>query len=314
MKTMKNRLALIATVFAFILVFAPTVKAEASGVKQTAATANSATVTWEADTSSYMKGWNIYIDGVKKSLPKNQTSYNLTGLAQGSVHLVELESVYQYSYGERTYDEGYCVAKTKPKKVSKIAVKWSQLDYIELLAQDPSGMYSLDGYTYGCADGFEIKIKDKNGKERKKFAETSNSTYYGGGYQYFKAPSKVKNKGMKVEVRAYITLANGTKVYGDTYTKVVIPQPKMTKLKSVGKNKVRVYWKKLSGAGKYTVYKTTNQGKKWKKVKTVSAKTTSCVVSGIKSGNKYGVLVVANNVKVGKKKYNSTKSWYLYRY
>lgn len=303
MKTMKTKITMLLAAIAFVLVMTPAVNAKAYGIKQTVATANSATITWDAD--SYAQGWQVYVDSrLVANLPATQTSYKLTGLAQGDVYAVEVKYVYPNTSGR----EGFLVVKTKPKKVSKIAVLWGKSDYIELLAQDPSGMYSLNGVTYGFADGFEIKIKDKSGKDRKTFAETYNSTTYGGGYQYFKAPSKVKNKGMKVAVRAYITLSNGTKVYGDTYTKVVIPQPKMTKLKKVGKNKIRVYWKKLSGAGKYTIYKTTNKGKKWKKVKTVSAKTTSYVVSNFKSGN--GVLVVANNVKVGGKKYSSGKYWY----
>ena len=315
MKTMKQKMRMILAMLLFVFVLTPAVKAQAYGVKQTAAGANDATITWDADTSGTVKAWYIYVDGnYKATLDANTTSYKVTGLGQGTVHGVYVYYFKQYSSGYTVTDkEGYKTVRTKPNKVKKTDVLWKKSDYIDLCAYDPD-IFTSNGQTYLYADGFEIVIKDKKGK-KKKTIDSYNSSYYGGGKESFKAPNALINKGMQYTVRPYIKLDNGQKVYGDAVTKVAVPQAKVTKLKAVGSSKIKFTWKKVSGASGYTIYRTTNDGKSFKKVKKVSKNTTSYTIkrSYMNSSTK-GVVVVANNVKIGKKKYNSIKSYYSYTY
>ena len=117
---------------------------------------------------------------------------------------------------------------------------------------------------------------------------------------------KTVNKGMQYSIRAYITLDNGEKVYGDAVTKVAVPQAYIDKIQKVSGNKCKITWKKISGASGYTIYRTSNEGKTLKKIKTVGKNTTSYTVKrSYMDTNKKGIVVIANKVKIGKKKYNS---------
>ena len=315
-KTMKEKMTMFITAMLFVLALAPAVKAEAS-VYQTTASKTDATITWNADSSSYLKGWIVYVNGQQvTTLAPNVTSYKLTGLTEGNPYAVQVYSAYKYSYSTdySYYSEGKTIVRTTPSKVKTTDVIWKKTDYIEIYAQDPN-IYTVSGNNYKYADGFEIIVKDKNGKKKKTF-DSYNSTYYGGADEYFKAPSALKNKGMQYTVRAYIKLDNGTKVYGEAVTKVAVPQAKITgKIKSVGGGKYKVTWKKISGASGYTIYRTSNEGKSFKKVKKVGKNTTSITIKkSYMNSSKKGIVIVANGVKIGKKKYNSIKSYYTYTY
>lgn len=316
MKTMKNKLTMFFAAVLFVLALTPAVKAEAYGVDQIAAGTNDATVSWNPDTSSYLKGWYVYLNGsLVATLDPGVTTYTFTGLTQGYPYAVKVDYVYQYNNGSvKSYAKGSTIVRTAPSKVKETDVIWKQNDYIDIYAYD-SNIYTLsDGNSYLYADGFEFVIKDKNGK-KKKTIDSNNSTSYGGGNAYFSAPSALKNKGMQYTIRAYITLDNGQKVYGEAVTKVAVPQAKVTKLKRVGSSKIKVTWKKVSGASSYTIYRTTNSGKTLKKIKKVSKNTTSYTVNrSYMNSSKKGIVIVANNVKIGKKKYNSIKSYYTYAY
>lgn len=303
MKTIKTKITMLFAAALFILVLSPAVKAEAS-IMQTEATANTATITWDAATSGNAAEWVLYInDQYLGNLPISQTSYTISGLAQGTVYIVDI----YYSNG--TYNNSILV-RTKPNNISTTSVSWNKKDSISVKVLDPD-LFTMNGKYYSYADGFVFKIMDVNGKVRKTFSSVKNE---GVATQSFTAPKTLKNKGMQYSIQSYITLDNGTKVYSDAVTKVAIPQPKIQKMQVVGTNKIKVTWSKITGAKNYTIYKTTNSGKTFKKVKTVSSKTTSYTVSNFKKGSKYGVLIVANNVTVAKKKYNSTRSYYTYRY
>lgn len=313
MKAMKNKMTMLFAAMLFVLVLAPSVQAKAYGIDQTDATSTTATITWDAATSTSYLNWVVYLDGqYVTTLPIGQTSYTFNNLAQGKARVATVGYVYQYYDGStEAYEEGSCLLRTKPSKVKKSEVIWRASDYVDLMVIDPNN-FKQGGKEYRYADGFEIKIKDVKGKTKKTFKELYN---FGYADEYFKAPSSCRNKGMQYSVRGYIKLDNGKKIYGDSVTKVVIPQAKITKVRSSGKN-YKVTWKKVSGASSYTIYRTSNKGKSYKKVKTVSKNTTSYSVKKsymkYSKSRKYGIVVVANKVKVGKKRYNSTKSYHTY--
>lgn len=315
------KMLFIAVLFCFML--APTVKAEAASyVKQTDATADSVTISWDTPYSNYAESYVVYVgNSPYQTVSKNTKSLKINGLKQGVAYPVSVLFVNNKEYFYLDVESNSSMfVRTTPEKLEATDVLWDKSDKIEFAYVDESLYLDANNVVCKYIDGIEFKAKDVKGKVRKTLKKTPRKTVtsYSKAEDLidsfsFKAPSALKNKGMQYQVRTYIQLDNGKKIYSDwTSTKVIIPQAKVSKLQKVSSNKVRVSWKKVSGAKNYTIYKTTNSGKSYKKVKTVSAKTTSYTVSGFKKGKKNGVVIVANKVKVGKKKYNSTKSYYTY--
>lgn len=321
MKTMKNKLALLVAAFAFVLVLAPTVKAEAA-VRQTDATAKTVTIEWDAVPGAigyavYLGSWDNMVDVVEGT---SYTFKDTNALPQGVAYSAGVSYVTANYY---EYPVGSMVIRTAPKVLGKndYAVTWSKSDKIKVEYFDALNYTSSSSSTISTKyiDGIEFEYKDVKGKNKKTLKKTVKKEVNNSKDENlidsfsFTASKALKNKGMQYRFRTYIQL-NGKKVYSDwSGTKVIIPQAKLTgKLLQVSKNKIKIKWKKVSGAKGYTIYRTTNGGKSYKKVKKVGANVTSYTVSNFKKGDKNGVIVVANNVKVGKKKYNSTKSYYTY--
>lgn len=358
---MKNKSLMFFTVLAFMLLFVPTVKAEAA-IRQTEAYKYSngteaITVEWDAVGNALW--YEIYINGRCISDEYYGTDVTLYGFQRGTPYAFQLSYVY---YNAGYYWRGWIasgtntVLRTRPNKIAsdEYYVSWNSKDKINVEYVDTS-LYTKDGRTIEkYINGIEFKVKDVKGKGKKTVKKTpKNRIIYTKASDLidsfkFSAPSAIKNKGMQYQFRTYITInkaGGGTqKIYSEwTSAQAYVPQAKITNLQVVGKNKVKVTWKKVSGAKNYTIYKTTNGGKSFKKVKTVKANSTtapaanntvrkpqtngssykkvstvssttsSYTVSGFKKGSKYGVVVVANKVKVGKKKYNSTRSYYTHR-
>lgn len=320
MKTMKNKLALLVAAFAFVLVFAPTVKAEAA-VRQTDATATSVTIEWDATSNPNVAFYGIYLNG-DPLIAVESTSYKIEGLSQGVPYSVIVAS---YTAANSYIDmAGETRVRTTPKALGKndYVVTWSKSDKIKVEYVDSNVPYYTTSDKSKAAkyiDGIEFELKDVKGKNKKTLTKTVKKEVSASKDENFidsfsfTASKALKNKGMQYRFRTYIQL-NGKKVYSDwSGTKVIIPQAKLTgKLLQVSKNNIKIKWKKVSGAKGYTIYRTTNGGKSYKKVKKVGANVTSYTVSNFKKGTKNGVVVVANGVKVGKKKYDSTKSYYTY--
>lgn len=324
MKTMKNKITMLFVAMLFVFALTPAIKAEAYGVDQTAATATEATIVWTPDMNSSCVGYYVYVNNTAISdlLPVGTSTYNITNLSQGTPYFVEIAEVYVYSDGEvKAYSGGSAIVRTKPNKVSNVEATWSQSDRITIYADDSDAYYTSDGSVNLYADGFEIKVKDKNGKVRKTIKDGYNWSIYAGAKESFDAHSKLKNKGMIYTVRPYIELDNGQRVYGETVTKVAVPQAKISKIRKVSSSKYKVTWKKVSGATGYTIYRVNADSKgNWKsvkKVKKVSKNTTSYTLKKsyiVSDKNTKGIIVVANGVKIKGKKYSSTKSYYTYSY
>ena len=117
---------------------------------------------------------------------------------------------------------------------------------------------------------------------------------------------KMASQPFKVKIRAYTYDATGAKVYGDySAEKTIVPRASIKSFKAKSKSTGTIKWKKIKGAKSYTVYVSTNGGTKYKKRGTT--KGTSFTVKSMKLWTRYPVYVVANGVKVGKKKISSTK-------
>ena len=130
----------------------------------------------------------------------------------------------------------------------------------------------------------------------------------------YNALKNIKNQFYKLRVRAYVTIDNKN-YYGawSDYT-VFALQPKVG-LKKSGK-KLKITWKKVSGAKNYTVYMSTSKTGGYKKLTTTKKRAYTAKKFKKKKLNKkktYYVYVVANR-KEGKKTYKSkaVNCYYLY--
>lgn len=120
--------------------------------------------------------------------------------------------------------------------------------------------------------------------------------------------SKLKKQPFKIKVRAYVYDEAGNKHYGSfSKAKTIVPRATITSkgLTSKSSNNVKIKWSKVSGAKSYSVYVSTSKTSGYKKKATVTG--TSYIIKNNKSYTNYYVYVVANKVKCGKKKLNSTK-------
>lgn len=73
----------------------------------------------------------------------------------------------------------------------------------------------------------------------------------------------------------------------ETYAASKIGKVKTVKVVSYDYNKARISWSKVNGAKKYQIYRATKKSGKYKKVRTVSSKTRSCINSGLTTGKTY---------------------------
>ena len=85
----------------------------------------------------------------------------------------------------------------------------------------------------------------------------------------------------KLDIREYVLL-QGKKFYGPWYTKWIVPEPKLLNPKVASDTRIKVRWRKVTGATKYVIYGSTNPSKGYKKIKTVSKKKSSYIVSKVK--------------------------------
>ncbi|MCQ4635651.1 leucine-rich repeat protein [Anaerovorax odorimutans] len=111
------------------------------------------------------------------------------------------------------------------------------------------------------------------------------------------------------KVRAYKTIS-GTRYLGD-YSPVASAKPTLAKVTKVkarrgGSQKIKVTWKRTTGASGYTVYRSLKKNKSYKAVKTIKkAKTVKYTTGKLKKGKRYYFKVRAYRKVKGKKVYGA---------
>ena len=154
---------------------------------------------------------------------------------------------------------------TSLKQKDSYSTSWVQLTWKKLL-----GVTGYEVYRATSKNGKYTLVKTLTGTSYKDTELSAGKNYY-------------------YKVRAY-KIVNGEKVYGDYST----AQKAITKTKSVtiktkksGSSKVKVTWKKVTGAEGYEVYMKTGAKGKYVKVKTLSSGKVAYTTSKLNKGKKY---------------------------
>lgn len=249
-----------------------------SGVKATAATGDSVTLSWKAVSGA--KGY------VVERYSASKKAYVSAGKTTGTSYTVKgLYSYTSYDFRVKAYfseggDTVYSASATKVTAKTKVG-KVANLK----AASKTASSVTLSWDSVRNAKGYRIE-QYINGKWTK-LTSISGTSYTVKG---LKASTRYSFR-----VRAYYNSSNYGE-YSDTF-KPYTNLPKVTGLKvsSTTTSSAKLSWSKVTGATSYVVYRSTN-GKTWTKVKITTA--TSYTVTGLYSGTTYQFKVVAYSNKI----------------
>lgn len=287
-------------------------------IVQTAATANSVTISWPArsDANRWTVSWAVKKGSSSASheytYNENRSSVTISNMEADSYvsyftvkgYKASNSSDWTYDYYGSCYDNMW----TKPSKVGRL----------QLYKPFSNGSSYYEGYRLSVSFASASSSSDVhyagelyNAKGKKVQTVTAEGNY---SYSYMKFNKAAYNQMYRVRIRPYIELANtatpekgATKVYG-AWSSWFYAAPSVhvsAKKSQVKKSKFTVRWSKNKNAKKYYVYvakskyyySTSNiSDLSFKKVATLSSKKKSYTVK-----------------KVGKKKVN-TKKYYYYAY
>ena len=246
--------------------------------------------------ANYYKLLSITPSGYWKTLTPNTVSVDqngkVTGLAPG-------EGIVRYCLGDEFSEFLFEVTgKPKPsvKKPSTPNVTGSVSSYVnaKLSWKKTSNTKGYQVYRYNSKTKKYDRIKTLNA------SVTSFTEKLGYG------------KTAKYKVRAYNKDSSGKTVYGNFSSvktvKTAPAAPSVTKLSNSSKGKLKLTWKRPSGAEGYVIYRKTGKNGSYKKVKTItSAKTLSYTNSGLKKGTTYYYKIRA--YRKGANKKNIYSKW-----
>ncbi|MDD6070891.1 MAG: hypothetical protein PUC12_08790 [Clostridiales bacterium] len=199
-------------------------------------------------------------------------------------------------------------AAAKPETPSGLGL-YSQKEELFGLSWDYDANLNYYSDVYPGYFGWEVQVTTLKNKQ----ITTIDSDYYPNDFKTngskivaLISNTKMKTQGFKFKVRSYVYDENAQKVYSDfSKEKIIIPRPTITS-KALKGGKVKVTWKKVSGAKNYTIYLSSNEGQSYKKIGT-SKKTSYTIQKKLSKYKNYYVYIQANSVKYKGKKYNSTK-------
>ena len=283
----------------------PETPAKPDSVIQTGATANTVTLTWSAVAN--VSGYELrqYVDYSNRPVVADVPATQGTSAVIGGLNYNVKNEYDVYSYviapnGQKIYSSScaYLDAKTLPRAYASgefgISSLWTGLKRTDF---DVSGVNNN-------ADGFVAQVKNKK----------TNKTVFTG--KNLNMTGATKNKFLKYRVRGYININNGqSKVYGPYSGYKYFAWMEGLGASRVGKKRaVKVSWKKVQGATGYDIRISTSKEGGYKKVKSVSAKSNSVVVSkygkkALKKNQSYYILITPKT-KVGKKTVKSEAKWY----
>lgn len=326
MKTKKNKIMMVVAAFMLMFAIAPTVNAESvkrteakkteemnfqlSGnlknygsnytgysvynLKQTAATANAATLVW--DVANGAAGY-IVID---------QSGNLLADVATNTCTINLAPNTYRVVIGVLPYDAAGNLGTDKDEfdAIFVSAVPSNKITGIKMNSAFADS-YDLNVIwnDYPC-DGFEAVCYSKSGKVVQTIEE---ETYREVVF------SKTNTQNIySVKVRPYTYIDNGEytqpRVYGpQSKTFYAVPQPKIiSKKKDIKKNSANLKWKKVKGATKYYIYASTKKNSGYKKIASVSSKKSSYKVTKYKGKTidltkKHYYFKIVTYAKFGKK-------------
>lgn len=247
------------------------------------ATTTSLTITWAPCPGA--TSYQIFDESTKALLATvTDSTYVRSGLAPENAYATRVVPV-------RTSDTGYaafsssrilsnaCTRPNKPVTPSTANFGLSNIYYnINVAyfgATDPSK----------SANGYEIEVYTLKGN-KKVFTASGNNNRF----------TVKRNTAYKYRCRFYTTYGN-ERIYGDWSGNRYFVYQTVSGTKY--SNRIKVAWKKVSGAKSYTVSVSTKEKGGYKKVKTLSSKSTSLTIrkfgkNKIKKGKTYYVKVVAN--------------------
>ena len=296
-------------VYATVQVVTKPESVEYSSIKQTAGTRSSITMTWKKVAGA--TGYIVTKDGGKS---KSVTGTKATiSASAGKRYSAKIEAY-------RKSESGYIAKSSSVSKYSLYASPASPISFADAkqgnLTWYPTKSSNVTlrwktNTNYYYPDGYQLQIYTVDGK--KKLASITGITSTSRTITSSKVCKAIKNKGFKVRIRAY--KKNDKAVCYGSWSgfKTIIPEAAV-KLSIHTSSSAKVTWPKVANAKKYVIYISRDTGSKdsghWTK-KTLSAGTTSYVVTGLKKFQDFAVYVIPV-VKVNGKKYTAAKTWYSY--
>lgn len=290
---------------------------QVASVQQVGATYNSVTVQWTpAVGTTPVAGYNIYLNDTSlpiATVPASTLSYTVQGVAENSSVLVYVKP-YATDPETGVPDEGYS-AYADAQTLSRVTNVGYYSYGFEYSSSPYQGLKVQWDYISNC-DGYQAVLYKKNGS----VVQTLN---YASKWDYYKAnfTKATRKQVYYVQVRSYVTLANGIQAFGDWSAPLYcVPDPIITsKNADVGHYSIKMKWKKISGASSYNIYVSNKSGKKGKKVATVKGNKSSYTIkkvgkSKVNTAKKTYYITVTTNAKFGKSTKTSKGYYYTRAY
>lgn len=262
-----------------------------SSISQTGQTKNTLTIRWSPSEDAVK--YRLYIlnsddyDGdyayVGETTSTNFTFKNLKSGTEYNTRIVSVDATGEESYPTTKYGNLF----TLPGSVS--GFKQERWYYF-------AKSIWLEWDIQTGVSGYEVSLYNAKGKKVKQKKTTSD-------WITFDISS---NQVYTAKIRAYTTI-NGKTYYGSTAKTYCITQARVRSARLANK-KLTIKWNKVPGATGYDIYVSTKKNSGYKKVKSVSAKTTSCTITKFnkkKLTKKRYYVYVETKKKVGKKTYKS---------
>ena len=282
-----------------------------TGLKQTKATAKTATLSWKK-VSGANKYYIVNSSRTKIIAKTTKTSVTIKKLKTGSANIY-------YVYAVKEFNKKNAISQGKGLYVFSTPGKPTKLGDYKLgnyIWKPTESNQITIGWNRSKKDkyyssGYRLEIYSLEGKKIKVYDIKNGHTLY----KKFTGMKSIRNKGFKCRVTGYVKL-NKKKFCGTKSDwKVIIPQPgfKMTR---TGYHTVKLNWNSIKNATGYTVYACKDmkaEKQAFYKVKEVGAGTTSCEVSNLTRQRYVGFYVIPT-VKVKGKTYKPAPTWTIYGY